>query len=237
MSSTRGLAKAGLYFSAAGTGLEGLQAEMEQAASALLADLPPGTDLRIGRRLAGYAPLPHEVLMADSPAPFDYVFEASGGGDEAAGEPLQIAIAAMARALGTRIDRKTAAVFVGTEIAITAGDGPVFVVMPLRRVPSLSHGDFMDQWFGRHAALGEKVEGVRYRQNHVDAISTADLAGRIGLSFAPMDGLTESYFDGLDDALAILSREDVAVGAIEDEKRFIHHPASQFALYETLWRS
>lgn len=236
MSQSHQLAKAGLYFSAARGGEEGLPAEMKEAAGALLADLPPGTDLRIGRRLTGYDPLPHEVLMADSPAPFDYVFEASGAGDAAA-EPLQVAIAGMARVLGDRIDRQTAAVFAGTEIAITAGDGPVFVVMPLRRVPSLSHDDFMDQWFGRHAALGEKVEGVRYRQNHVDATATADLAGRIGLSFPPMDGLTESYFDALDGALALLSREDVAVGAIEDEKRFIHHPTSQFALYETLWRS
>jgi hypothetical protein len=128
-------------------------------------------------------------------------------------------------------------VLVGKEIAITRGDGPIYNIMPLRRLSALSHEAFMHHWFDRHAALGEGVEGVRYRQNHVDYPGTEALAGRMGLFFAPMDGLTESYFDSVDAAMAILSQEDVSVGAIEDEKLFIDHDRSQFGLYETVWRN
>lgn len=135
------------------------------------------------------------------------------------------------------MDRSSAAVLIGKEVAITAGDGPIYNIMPLRRLPSMDHDEFMHHWFERHASLGEGVEGVRYRQNHVDSEATGALAGQLGLSFVPMDGLTESYFDSVESACAILSQEVVAVDAIDDEKRFIDHARSQFGIYKTVWRA
>jgi len=231
-----GLAKAGLYFDGvSGADGDAIVAACRAQAEAGAAALPAGVDRRLARRVVDMPVLPHQLVMARSPKPFDFAWQLSSA-DEGALAAMEAAIVAMADAVGTMIDRSHAAVLVGKEIAITRGDGPIYNIMPLRRLPALDHATFMHHWFDRHAALGEGVEGVRYRQNHVDYPPTEALAARLGLDFAPMDGLTESYFDSVDAAVAILSQEDVAVGAIDDERRFIDHDRSQFALYETVWR-
>ncbi|RVQ65552.1 hypothetical protein EKN06_13465 [Croceicoccus ponticola] len=140
----------------------------------------------------------------------------------------------MAKALAGRI--VDGEVFAGREVAITAGDGPILVVMPLRRLASLDRSGFMQMWFGGHAQLGEEVAGVRYRQNHIDVTAATELGERVGSVAEPLDGLAESYFDTLDDAVAIMSQTSVTVDAIVDERRFIDHSRSRFALYETEWR-
>ncbi len=177
--------------------------------------------------------LPHQVLMKDSPAPFDAIIQFAS--NDAADLPAMTdELAKLARELAPWLDPARSAVLVGQEIPITQGIGPVMVAMPLRRLPQLSHEEFMKHWFERHASLGEAVEGVRYWQNHVDATATGALAARLGLHFEPMDGLTESYFMTTDEAVELLSREEIAVGAIDDEKRFIDHPRSQFGLYRAI---
>lgn len=173
----------------------------------------------------------HQVLMESSPPPFDAVVQLSGDRVTAA---LSDRLAEIVERLDGWIDRSRSAVVVGEEIRITAGGGPVLIVMPLRRRPELSHEQFMAHWFERHADLGEAVEGVRYRQNHVDYAATDALAERLGLSFEPLDGLTESYFSTAEEAFALMSREEVAVAAIEDEKQFIDHSRSHFGFYHTL---
>ena len=72
---------------------------------------------------------------------------------------------------------------------------------------------------------------MRYRQNHVDAAATTALSARVG---QPMDGLTESYLVTIDEAVEMFTRDEVAVGAIDDEKRFIDHSRSQFGFYRTV---
>ena len=230
-----GLAKAALYFNAAGS-VDDAVAACEAKARELAKTLPDGVAQRVARRVTEMPVIPHQVLMADSPRPFDVAYQLSSA-DSGALEAMNEAVAAMAQALGAHVDRTSAAVLVGQEIAITRGDGPIYNIMPLRRRPELSHDEFMHHWFDRHASLGEGVEGVRYRQNHVDYAATDALAERAGVRFEPMDGLTESYFDSIDAAVAVLSQKEVEVDAIEDEKRFIHHPRSQFGLYETVWRA
>ena len=173
----------------------------------------------------------HQVLMADSPPPFDAVVQLRSDG---ATTPLVNRLAEIAEQLDTWIDKSRSVVLIGEEIKITIGDGPVLIVMPLRRLPALSHEQFMSHWFERHADLGEAVEGVRYRQNHVDYAATNTLAERLGFNFEPLDGLTESYFGSAEEAFALMSREEVAVGAIEDEKQFIDHFRSHFGFYRTL---
>lgn len=177
--------------------------------------------------------VPHQILMHDSPPPFDAVIGFASA-EESDRTAMTERLAAIARKLDCWLDDTRSAVFVGCEVAITLGVGPVIVVMPLRRLPGMSHEEFMQHWFGRHAALGEAVEGVRYRQNHVDREATGVLAAQIGLHFEPMDGITESYFPGIDEAVELLSRDEVSVGAIDDEKRFIHHPRSQFGFYRAI---
>ncbi|MFA7439711.1 MAG: EthD domain-containing protein [Sphingomonadaceae bacterium] len=170
----------------------------------------------------------HQVLMEDSPPPFDAVVQLASDSPDA---PLADRLEAIANRLAPWIDRSRSAVLVGEEIKITTGDGAVQIVMPLRRRPELTHDQFMEHWFERHADLGEAVEGVRYRQNHVDYSATDALRERLGFTFEPMDGLTESYFGSSNEAFELMSREEVAIGAIEDEKRFIDHSRSQFGFY------
>lgn len=232
-----GLAKASFYFDGlAGVDFDAIVTASREQAQRNASIVPDGVDQRLAVRVTQMPVLPHQLVMAKSPKPFDFAYQLSAA-DAASLAAMETAILAMGDALRARMDRANAAVLVGREIAITRGDGPIYNIMPLRRLPALSHEAFMHHWFDRHAALGEGVEGVRYRQNHVDYPATDALAARMGLSFPPMDGLTESYFDSVDAAVAILSQEDVAVGAIEDEKLFIDHDRSQFGLYETVWRN
>ncbi|GGC33616.1 hypothetical protein GCM10011371_21290 [Novosphingobium marinum] len=230
-----GLAKAALYFDAT-NGIDAAIDAAQAQADELAGTLPGGIAQRLARRVTDMPLIPHQKVMADSPKPFDIAYQLSSEND-ADRDAMVLAVAAMAETIAAHIDKGHAAVLVGREIAITRGDGPIYNIMPLRALPGMTHDEFMHHWFDRHATLGEGVDGVRYRQNHVDYPPTEDLAARIGLSFEPMDGLTESYFDSVDAAVEILSQETVAVDAIEDERRFIHHPRSQFGIYETVWRA
>ncbi|HEX2795068.1 MAG TPA: EthD domain-containing protein [Croceicoccus sp.] len=201
-------------------------------APGIVAGLDAGVDARVGMRIVDFPEVEHIRLMAASPPPFDFAFLLVA--DDADRGPMEAAAAAMADALGdVLVDRE---VLVGREVAITSGDGPVFVTMPLRRLPALDRPAFMQAWFGVHAQLGVEVPGVRYRQNHVDVAATDALKARVGGEGEALDGLAESYFDTVDHAFAIMSQPSVEVDAIVDEKRFIDHSRSRFAFYDTIWR-
>lgn len=175
--------------------------------------------------------VPHQDVMRDSPGPCDAVVEFIGPAAVAGAEPACVRIVT---GLGTLVDADRSNAVVCDEYRITEGDGPVFVVMVLRRYLSMDRAAFMASWFGRHAALGQKVDGVRYRQNHADEAASAALGLRLGLRGASLDGFALSYFVDPPEAVAILSAPAVAVGAIADERTFIDHARSQFGLYRTI---
>jgi hypothetical protein len=175
--------------------------------------------------------VPHQVLMSASPPPFDGVIEVEVE-DRTAN--LGVAAAAAMRAIEPIVDIEASSGIVCDEVRITQGDGPIFVVMVLTRLPNLSHDAFMASWFGRHAAIGEAVEGVRYRQLHVVADETNALSARLGFAVPRIDGIATSYFLTVTEAVKLLSSDAVAVGAIADEKTFIDHSFSRFGLYETV---
>ena len=177
--------------------------------------------------------VPHQVLMKDSPAPFDAVFHLACT-DKASTALMSGAVTQAVDAFDSWIDRSRSVVLVSDQVAITPGDGPVQIAMLLRRPRGMSHPEFMQHWYGRHADLGEAVEGVRYRQNHIDTEATAELKAATGIDFEEVDGLTESYYLTTDEAYAVMTHPDVAVGAIADEKRFIDHARSQFGFYRRL---
>lgn len=211
--------------------------DFEQAVRQLKSDMAAGTGaaqrwvLRLGDD--ALPRIAHQDLMSASPAPFDAVLQLSAD-DETGAAGFAETIAAAAERLDPWLDRSRSAVLIGNEYRITAGDGPVMIVMPLRRLPALSHDDFMEHWFSRHADLGAAVDGVRYRQNHFDYAATEALSRRLGLTCPPLDGVTESYFIDTDEAYRLMSGPAVAVDAIIDEKRFIDHSRSQFAFYAAL---
>jgi len=171
--------------------------------------------------------VPHQILMKDSPAPFDAMIQFTSKHQADLAEMIKLT-ELLAGELGGYLDKSRSTVFVGKEVAITQGIGPVHLAMALRRLPSLTPDQFMAHWFGRHASIGEAVEGVHYRQNHIDFVKMEGLSARIGLGLELLDGLVDSYFANTDDAVELLSREEVSVGAIEDEKLFIDHSRSHF---------
>lgn len=202
------------------------------AAEGIVAGLDPAIDARLGARIVDFPEIAHIRLMAASPPPFDLAFLLVA--DEADRGAMEQAAVALADALADAlVDRE---VLVGREVAITSGDGPVFCTMPLRRLPSLDRPGFMQAWFGVHAQLGVEVPGVRYRQNHVDLAATDAAKARVGGEGEALDGLAESYFDNIEHGFEIMSQPSVEVDAIVDEKRFIDHSRSRFAIYDTIWR-
>ncbi len=233
MGETVGRPKVALYARLAdGVDAGVVAARAAELAPGIVGGLDDTVDARVGMRIVDFPEIEHIRLMAASPPPFDLAFLLVS--DEADRSTMVEAAGAMADALGDLlIDRE---VLVGREVAITTGDGPVFCTMPLRRLPSLDRPGFMQAWFGGHAQLGVEVPGVRYRQNHVDQAATDALKARVGGEGEALDGLAESYFDDIDHGVAIMSQESVEVDAIVDEKRFIDHSRSRFAIYDTVWR-
>lgn len=176
--------------------------------------------------------LPHQQVMANSPPRFHAVYQLRSDGNDF--EHLGAGIADAVSQLEDWIDRGRSALLLGTEVAITQGWGPIKVVMPLRRRADMTHDDFMQSWYGRHANIGEAVEGVRYRQNHVDAEATRRLSRATGITFEELDGLAESFFPTPEAAVKLMNQPQVAVDAIEDEKAFIDHSRSHFGFYRVL---
>lgn len=205
------------------------RAAFRERFAALAAAAGPGERWSLELDGAERVHVPHMDIMKEVP-PHDAIVEFIGAGIAAA-EPVAAGIVAALRPL-LDVSRSNAAVI--DEYAITQGDGPVFCVLTLRRYRTMDRATFMEAWFGRHAKLGEKVEGVRYRQNHAELAASAALAARLGLAGTELDGMALSYFDGPREAAKILGAPAVAVGAIEDERRFIDHPRSQFSLYRTI---
>ena len=129
-------------------------------------------------------PVPHQEFMRNSPAPYDALIELAAPDFTAAATEAGRSVAALRTLLDTACSNASAC----DEYCITQGDGPVFVAMQLRRLPALDRTQFMASWFGRHAELGARVEGVRYRQNHIRDAETVGLAW-LGLSGPPPDGM------------------------------------------------
>jgi len=178
-------------------------------------------------------PVPHQRFMRASPAPYDAVFHLRVASPEDAIRAIE-PLAAAADRLAPWIDPTGSAVVVGREIAVTRGFGPVKIVMPLRRLPAQTHDAFMHHWFDEHAELGADIPDVRYRQNHIDDALTRAANEAMSIGDGAIDGFAESYFDTIDAAERIMVREDIAVAALEDEKRFIDHVRSQFGFYRRL---
>lgn len=99
----------------------------------------------------------------------------------------------------------------------------------LRKLPSLSTGQFQEYWLNKHAPLVRTVAPVlkirRYVQCHhfVDARLAPAIAARGG-SVTPYDGVAELWWDSLEELIAAGSTsEGLAAGQklLEDERRFI----------------
>ena len=105
----------------------------------------------------------------------------------------------------------------------------VKLIFCLRRLPSLSTGQFQEYWLNRHAPLVRTVAPVlkirRYVQCHsfVDARLAPGIVARGG-SVTPYDGVAELWWDSIEEVIAAGSTsEGLEAGRklLEDERRFI----------------
>lgn len=102
----------------------------------------------------------------------------------------------------------------------------ITLIFCLRRLPSLSHQEFLDYWFTQHAPLVRRhAEALRiqgYRQHHgLDHPVNAALAKHRGAP-APYDGIAELLFADIEDLNPDHAEARSAAAALlEDERKFI----------------
>jgi len=135
-------------------------------------------------------------------------------------------------ALGDALDRSASTVLAFQRHAILPGRDAVRLYFGLRRLARLTLDEFHDYWLNHHADYGRRlIPPYTYHQLHADPVGTASLAEVTGLSASTLDGVVEVHFPNADALVRQLSREDVAKGALEDERNFIDHARSQFWAY------
>lgn len=139
---------------------------------------------------------------------------------------------AVIAALGATVDRSASSVLAFRRHTILPGRNRVRLYFGLRRLQGLSQAAFQDYWLNRHADYGRRlIPPYSYHQLHADPDRTADLAQDTGIGTSTLDGVVEVHFPDIDALVRQLSRKDVAVGALEDERNFIDHARSQFWAY------
>ncbi|HUD29748.1 MAG TPA: EthD domain-containing protein [Novosphingobium sp.] len=137
--------------------------------------------------------------------------------------------------LGGEVDAQASTVLAFTRHAVLPGRDAVRLYFGLRRLDRLGLADFHDYWLNRHADFGRRlIPPYTYHQLHADPGETTRLARPTGLSASTLDGVVEVHFPDVDALVRQLSREDVAQGALEDERHFIDHARSQFWAYREL---
>lgn len=119
--------------------------------------------------------------------------------------------------------------------AVLPGGDAIRLFFGLRRLPQLTRAAFHDYWLNHHAQIGRRlIPPYTYHQLHADAGATEAASAGTGLAASTYDGLVEVHFPDVDAFVRQLSRADVAVEALEDEKNFIDHSRSQFWGYREL---
>ena len=167
--------------------------------------------------------------------PFDAMMEIVADDGEAirlAGDVLEGVAGRMAGVLRP----ENSAVLAGTIYEILPGTGPVHLAISARRLPHLSHDDYMDHWFHKHSdkarSADQVVQGLFYRQFHNDPARAAGIARRAGIGLADFDGMSEAYFTDGETLSRVYNAPGVWEAALTDELRFVDHGRSILSLLQ-----
>ncbi|MDB5969946.1 MAG: hypothetical protein JWQ90_2396 [Hydrocarboniphaga sp.] len=102
------------------------------------------------------------------------------------------------------------------------------IVFCLHRLEALSHQDFLDYWYGKHAPLvrqhAETTGLIKYVQSHGLAHPVDELLNRGRKGPAAYDGVAELYYRSAEALLLTIkdrSAHAAGIALLEDEKRFI----------------
>jgi hypothetical protein len=141
--------------------------------------------------------------------------------------------------LASVADLARSGVVVGKEHVVLDGSGPLWINFALRRVPSLTHGEFCDYWLNVHGKMAQDAPRRRpggYRQLHADPELTARAAHSAGFGIDNYDGLVSSDHEEVEKMKAAFSHRAVREIALADERNFIDHSTSAIAIMKGVER-
>jgi hypothetical protein len=128
---------------------------------------------------------------------------------------------------GQLIDPGRSAALAGSEHVIVPGEERLMLAMAIRRLPSLTHEQYVEHWSTIHAELGWKVPGSQgYRQVRRAAPLSRQVADAAELGVADLDGVALAYYSDEQAFFSIMGNADVTGPLLADEQTFIDHSAS-----------
>jgi hypothetical protein len=143
------------------------------------------------------------------------------------GDLLVQAVRGAAADFGQLIDPGRSAALAGDEHVVVPGEQRLMLAMAIRRLPSLTHQQYVQHWSTVHADLGRAVPGSQgYRQVRLAAPLSRQVAGAAGLGAADLDGVALAYYADEQAFFRIMGDKDVAGPLLADEQTFIDHTAS-----------
>lgn len=124
-------------------------------------------------------------------------------------------------------DTARSSAFTGVRHAILPGKDAIRLFFGLRRLPRLTREEFQDYWLNHHADIGRRlIPPYTYHQIHAVAEDHVEQAADLAAS--TYDGIVEVHFPDVEAFVRQLSRAEITVEALEDEKNFIDHSRSAF---------
>jgi hypothetical protein len=191
--------------------------------------------LRIAVPVAGADRTPAASGQANGAAArFDAVI--SSGSPSATAAWLSAAVAEVASGVCALIDRASSGALSGAVTVIMPGEGPYLTLYPLRRILSMSAGEFHDYWLNRHGSLARTVPGLSgYRQFHGDPRQTAELARGLGFGVSDFDGCAEGRRATIQ--AAAINRGPELEAVLADEKNFIDLARCGPTMYRAIFGS
>ena len=110
------------------------------------------------------------------------------------------------------------------------GTAPGVLIYGMRRLPNLSHQQFIDYWIGTHADFGRvALAGHGYRQVHADAARSGAVAAAAGVRIDDFDGCVVSAnrsWAVRDADQQTAEKQAAGSAALADEDNFIDHDRS-----------
>jgi EthD domain-containing protein len=176
----------------------------------------------------GFTAVLHVSLAGDGDLPVGDG-DLAGDGDLPAGDGdlLTGAVRGIAADLGPLIDPARSAALAGAEHVIVPGEQPLMLAMAIRRLPSLTHEQYVGHWSTAHAELGRAVPGSQgYRQVRAVAPLSRQVAAAAGVGVADLDGVALAYYADEQAFFAIMGNAEVTGPLLADEQTFIDHARS-----------